>query len=41
MLIKWIFEKKQIFLKQNFEFFLELSDLKPTKIEGHLVMYLH
>jgi hypothetical protein len=36
-----MFEKRQILLKQNFELFLELSDLKLTKAEGYLVMYLH
>jgi len=41
MLIKWLFKKRQFFLKQNLELFLEPFTLKPTKAEGHLMMYFH
>ena len=41
MLIKWLFKKIQFFLKQNLELFLEPFTLKPTKAEGHLMVYFH
>jgi len=35
-----VFKKRETFLKQNLELLLEPHDLKPTKVEGHLMMYL-
>jgi len=41
MLIKWVFKKRQVFLKQNLELFLNPSLWKPKKTESHLMTYFH
>jgi hypothetical protein len=34
-------QKRQFFLKQNLELFLEPFALESIKAEGHLILYLH